>query len=116
MALRHKILYSLDPVGLTKYNLQVQLNVIGIFNTYKVHWDYYAASTITTSMNEMQLTDDICSGNFIFNIEKIKFSAIKFDDIEDAKKYIDDFKIKWETASNNTIQETRDQKLKELEL
>ena len=34
--------------------------------------------------------------------------------MDSAKKYIDDFKIKWETGSNNTIQEVRDQKLKEL--
>ncbi len=64
-------------------------------------------------MNITQLTDDICT-NTMFTIENILLHAKKFDVMEDAKKYIDDFKIKWETGSNNTIQEVRDQKLKEL--
>lgn len=34
-----------------------------------------------------------------------------FEYKEDAIKYIDDFKIKWETGSNQTVQEKRDKKL-----
>lgn len=113
MAFRHKILYSVNPDGLIKDNTQVQLKVFGIFDTYKVIWKYYTVSVISIG-NLYQFTDDICSKNYACTIESIESYAKKFDDIEGAKKYVDDFKLKWETGSNNTIQEVRDQKLKEL--
>ncbi len=42
MALRYKVLYSVDPHELLKGSLQVQLKVIGIFDTSKVIWRYFA--------------------------------------------------------------------------
>ncbi len=116
--LKSKTLYSVDPKDyLRGNNTQVTLRVIGVFDTSKVHWVYYAVSTTTSvSTNTLNMTDDIGSGNGIIscNTDCVRAYGVKFADMDSAKKYIDDFKIKWETGSNNTIQEVRDQKLKEL--
>lgn len=114
MSLRYKTLYSVDPADLMKSNLQVHLQVIGLFDTHKVIWTYHVVSIIK-NVGILQFTDDICLCSYNFSsADNVKLYGMKFEDIESAKKYIDDFKIKWETGSNNTTQEIRDQKLKEL--
>ena len=122
--LKSKTLYSVDPKDYLRGNIQVTLRVIGVFDTNKVHWSYYAVYTTTSvSTNTLNMTDDIGSGKGIISCNTDFVSlllfypnlyGVKFADMDSAKKYIDDFKIKWETGSNNTIQEVRDQKLKEL--
>jgi hypothetical protein len=65
------------------------------------------------------ITNDLKDGGYetpinTLTIDSIKRYGIKFDSQDDAKKYILDFEMKWESGSNNTIQEIRDKKLKEL--
>jgi hypothetical protein len=118
MSLKSKILYSIDPKDLTRGtgNLQVSLKVVGIFDTHKVFWTYYAISSVVDLSKSLVLTDEICSNSLSMpaNIDNVRSFGLKYSTLEEAKKYLDEFKIKWETASNNTIQEVRDKKLKEL--
>ena len=116
--LRSKILYSVDPKDYLYLSQQVSLKVIGLFDSIKVHWNYYATSTIVDkSTNNLKITPDLKSTPTVAcDTSNLQSYGIKFSTPEEAKKYIDDFKTKWESSSNNTIQEERDKKLKELDV
>lgn len=98
-----KILYNVDIT-----ELYCKLVVYGLFDTQKVHWTYYAVSTGT---NGRTLSQHICNSFSEVDESNIKRYGKIFEYKEDAIKYIDDFKIKWETGSNQTVQEKRDKKL-----
>lgn len=119
--LRSKILYSVDPKDYLYNGQQVSLKVIGLFDSIKVHWAYYSTSIIVDKLtNNLKITPDLKStsagGSILCDVNSLQSYGIKFSTPEEAKKYIDDFKTKWESSSNNTIQEERDKKLKELDV
>ena len=93
----------------------VSLSVIGLFDSHKAHWKYYAVSTLKDNMNKLVITNDLNPGiSEPANTDSVKKLGKEFPSEEDATKFISEFKIKWETTSNNSLQEIRDQKLKEL--
>lgn len=98
-----KILYNVDIT-----ELYCKLVVYGLFDTQKVHWTYYAVSTGT---NGRTLSQHVCNSFAEVDESNIRRYGKIFEYKEDAIKYIDDFKIKWETGSNQTVQEKRDKKL-----
>jgi len=116
--IRYRNIYSCHPNGLDT-NIEgivnnVYLEIAGLFDTYKLHWTYYVISTVKIN-GKTRLTDDISpllSNNF--SIENIEKRGKKFECRQDAESFINEFKIKWETGSNNTTQELRDQKIKEI--
>lgn len=101
-----KLLYNIDVP-----DLYCKLAVYGIFDTQKVHWDYYAVSTGT---NGRTFSQHICSTYTEIDESSIRRYGKAFEYKEDAMKYIDDFKTKWETGSNQTVQEKREEKLNDL--
>jgi len=131
---KSRFLYSVDLQGYERYGRKISLNVVGLFNTHDVSWNYYVVSTFNRSGlfidnfsinfgNRMFITDDVVadyknissSGVSLIDVTKISRFGIDFDDdLELAKKYVDDFKLKWETGSNNISQEIRDKKLKDI--
>ena len=101
-----KILYQIEVK-----DLYCKLVVYGLFDTLKVYWEYYAVSTGT---NGSSLSQHICNTFTSVDESSIKRYGKLFEYKEDAIKYIDDFKTKWETGSNQTIQEKREEKLNDL--
>ncbi len=56
----------------------------------------------------------VCSYNQEATYDSITKYGKKFETKEEGIKFIQDYKIKWETGSNNTIQEVRDQKIDDI--
>jgi hypothetical protein len=87
------------------------LGVYGIFNTTKVHWKYYVISYELAPNNSIRLTGELCSYGQLASYESIEKNGKEFATKELAKEFIQQYKIKWETGSNNTQQEVRAEKL-----
>ena len=121
MPLKMKILSTVAPKDYNKdvdgKLHQVHINVIGLFNSTSMLWTYYVVSTID---NNRLMTNDIKDFSNTYNsyttlsVSSIRSDGMKFDKVEDADKYINEFKMRWEYATNDTLQEIRDQKLKTL--
>ncbi len=94
----------------------VDLAVYGIFNTQKVEWKYYVISYYNRPNSSFMITSDVClcSYNQEASFETIARYGKEFKTKEEGYKFIQDYKIKWETGSNNTTEEVRDRKLDEL--
>ena len=97
-------------------SVDIDLGIYGIFNTLKVEWKYYVISYYNKPNNSFMLTSDVCncSYNQEATYESITKYGKEFKNKEEGIKFIQDYKIKWETGSNNTTEELRDQKLDEL--
>lgn len=99
-----------------KYDMKI--GVCGIFDSNSIHWDYYAISSISINGN-LKLTSDLSKNSNVSSIIVNDISYVrsyyrKFDTQLEAENFLKDFKLKWETASNNTTQVVRDEKLKEI--
>jgi|LauGreDrversion4_2_1035121.scaffolds.fasta_scaffold2024232_1 hypothetical protein len=94
----------------------VDLAVYGIFNTLKVEWKYYVISFYNKPNSSYMITSDVCSCSYSqeASFDTISRYGKEFKTKEEGYKFIQDYKIKWETGSNNTTEEVRDQKLDEL--
>ena len=114
MAYHGKYLYTTKVIGM--YSTDLELSVYGIFNTQKVHWEYYVISHYTAKTGNIFLTDDVgtsVSGNTI-SVDIIKRCGRLVPNVEEGKKFCDEFKMKWDSGSNNTTAEMRDKKLDEI--
>ena len=91
------------------------LGVYGIFNTIKVEWKYYVISyIIKSSSNNIFLTSEICSYSQEATFDSVRRYGKEFKTKEEGVQFIQDYKIKWETGSNNTTEEIRDKKLDDI--
>lgn len=88
------------------------LGVYGIFSTTKVEWRYYVISySVNASSNKYTLTSELCGYPQEATLDSVAKQGKEYKNVDDAKKFIQEYKIKWETGSNNTTQEVRDKKL-----
>jgi len=118
--MRFKELGVCKPKGLSSVKegtkSDISLRIVGLFDTITMIWTYHVVSTGTWGANRVELTPDlhdrVYSGEYTLN--NVKSHGRKFDTQQEAESFVNEFKIKWETASNNTLQEVRDEKLKEL--
>ncbi len=90
------------------------LGVYGIFSTTKVEWKYYVISYNTTANGGVKLTPELCSYAQEATYETIARQGKEYKTVEDAKKFIQEYKVKWESGSNNTTQEVRAKKLDDI--
>ena len=91
------------------------LGVYGIFSTTKVEWKYYVISyNINANSNKVTLTSELCSYPQEATFDSIGRHGKEYKTVDDAKKFIQEYKIKWETGSNNTTQEVRAKKLDDI--
>lgn len=121
--IKSKILSEYDlkdyQVSLDSKKHDMKVGVCGVFDTTTIHWDYYAISFITVNSN-MKLTTDLSkNSNNMMSVMSADISNVrsffrKFETQHEADVFLKDFKLKWETASNNTTQVVRDEKLKEI--
>jgi hypothetical protein len=90
------------------------LGVYGIFNTSKVEWKYYVISYNTSANGGLKLTSELCGYQQEATFDSISRHGKEYKTVEDAKQFIQEYKIKWETGSNNTTQEVRAKKLDDI--
>ena len=114
---RSKVLYKTTIAGYhTQKGSDIYLSVVGIFDTEKAFWDYFVTSFfrdnnmtyITNDIKQTVGTDNVLNNNNIYRYGK------KVNSINEGKLFIDDYKIKWETGLNNTLQEKRDKILSDI--
>lgn len=94
----------------------MKIGVCGIFDSLKVHWQYYAISYIKSSN---RLCADLCTNQMVHStmsndVGNIRSYYRKFDTQQEAEGFLKDFKVKWDNASNNSSQVIRDEKLNEI--
>lgn len=109
--------YSSDKI----YN--IHLGIFGVFDTFNVKWTYYVCPFIKEKFLfftiRVKITNDILLGNNSTTTESpdirnlAKFGK-KFNSIKESSDFINDFKIKWETKSNDSKSVIREDKLKEI--
>lgn len=94
----------------------VDLSVYGVFETVKVEWKYYVISYYNKPNSSFMLTCDVCgcTYNQEATYDTITRYGKKFETKEEGVKFIQEYKIKWETGSNSTTQEVRDQKIDDI--
>ncbi len=90
------------------------IGLYGIFSTTKVEWKYYVISFKARNNGGIFLTGEICNYEQDATFDSISKYGKEYKTTEEAKKFISDYKIKWETGSNNTTQEIREKKLDDI--
>lgn len=89
----------------------VEFSIYGVFNTEKVHWDYYVVSHITGSNSKYVMTSDLHKYEMAMTIDNIRAYGKKYDTKEECDKFITEYKDKWELMTNDTKSESRDKKI-----
>lgn len=107
--------YQVSSEG-RKYDMKI--GVCGIFDSMTVHWDYYTISYISVN-SAVRLTADLAKSSNLMSIMSNDISNVrsyfrKFETQHEAEAFLKEFKLKWETGSNNTTQEVREEKLNEI--
>lgn len=95
-------------------NTDVEFSVYGMFDTHKAHWNYYVISHLKTGSGSVVLTPDICSFRQPADHDSIRKSGKQFTTKEEGVAYIQEYKDKWEYATNDTRQEKRDKKIDDI--
>jgi hypothetical protein len=90
------------------------IGVYGIFSTTKVEWKYYVISYSINSNNKIILSSELCGYPQEATFDNVVKQGKEFKTLEQAKEFINVYKIKWETGSNNTAQEVRDKKINDI--
>lgn len=113
-------LHKVKPTGFTRYfdgkSYDIYLSVFGIFDTEKVHWQYYYSSFYDNG-NHTYMTNDcskINANSSYANLSNISAYGFPCKTPEEGLKWCEDFKIKWETGTNDLLTEVRDKKLNEI--
>ena len=119
----HKILSKIEPkelkriIGFGTTQHQVYLVTFGLFDTQSANWKYYLTSCIEKN-GEVYLTDDVCKFNSststIATITTIPMYGREIKTPEEGLKWSEEFKMKWESGSNDLLSEVRDKKLDEI--
>ena len=90
------------------------IGVYGIFSTTKVEWKYYVISYNTSANGGIKLTSELCDYMQEATFDSITRHGKEYKTVDDANKFIQEYKVKWETGSNNTTQEVRSKKLDDI--
>lgn len=93
----------------------VTLCSMGLFDTTEAKWKYYVCPTIQTSRG-IFLTSDLVIGTShdSLSTSNIPRYGKRFNTLDECIIFINEYKMKWESGSNDTKQEIRDRKIDEL--
>ena len=118
-----KTLSKIEPKDMKRSvqgtNHQVILITFGIFDTQSAHWKYYLTSCIDRN-GEVYLTDEVCkfsstsSSTSVATTGTIQMYGRELKTSEEGIKWAEEFKMKWESGSNDLLSEVRDKKLDEI--
>jgi hypothetical protein len=113
-------LHKVKPSGFTRTidskPFDIYLSVFGIFDTEKANWTYYYTSCCDNG-GHIYMTNDCSKAStnlYTANVINISAYAHSCKTPEDGLKWCEDFKMKWDTGSNDLISEVRDKKLDQL--
>ena len=108
MALKGKFLHTEKVVDYPKFmGNEILFSLYGVFDTTSTLWSYWVISH-----SNGKLTNDLCTSTLNLNVDVYNVKSGKnFKTKEEGIQFIKEFKIKWETGSNDTLSEMRDRKI-----
>lgn len=111
-----KMLYSTKVDGMKSGLSDVNVGVYGIFESSNGNgkWKYYLLSYKVDSNNNVKLTSEWHSFQVDGTHENIEKYSRVVTSVEEGRKMCDEYKLKWTTGSNDTVQEIREEKLNEI--
>ena len=111
-----KVLYSVKVDGVKSMGDDVNVGVYGIFtsNSGTGRWKYYLISYKTQSNGNLRLTDEWHSYSMEATYDTIQKHAKEVQSVDDGRKMCDEYKDKWVSGSNDTLQHKREEKLNEI--
>jgi len=109
-----KFLYTTTIKDYKDGSIDVEFSVYGIFNTDKVHWNYYVISHVKNVSGSVTLTPDLCGWRQQADHDTIRKSGKQFPTKEEGITFIQEYKDKWEYSTNDTRQEKRDKKIDDI--
>lgn len=119
MALHSKLINKVEPKDLKSYyssrSFQLFIATFGIFNTQTATWKYYLVSCIDNK-GEIILTPDVGKASNFVNgtVGNLQLFGRELKTAEEGLKWAEEFKMKWESGSNDLLSEVRDKKLDEI--
>jgi len=111
-----RILYSTKVDNMTSMGDDVNVGVYGVYTTSNSgngNWKYYLIS-FKKNGSSLRLTSEWHSYPVDATYDTIEKHAKEISSVDDGKKICDEFKMKWITGSNDTLQHIRDEKLNEI--
>lgn len=115
MATHGRFLFNSTIKGMRQSG-DLEIGVYGLFDTQKVKWEYFILSFYKNSSGDLFLTDDICNVPYAKAATQtsIRLSGKPCSTVEEGKQWIETFKMKWDSGSNNTTAEQRDKKIEDI--
>jgi hypothetical protein len=116
--IKSKMISSMELKDYIYDGSPVKIYMYGLFDTEKILWTYYVTLIYKSSMsgNNRILGDLVSSSNETGDdsIGSLRRLSKFFKESTDGETFMNTFKTKWESGSNNTTQEMRDKKLEEI--
>ena len=112
---RSKWLFNTTLKDCKTNTYDTKVGIVGIFDTEKILWKYYVVSYYVNSQNNYYTSSDLCHySGYDLDMGTVEKYGKLFSTKEDGMTFIDEYKTKWETGSNSTLEEKRDKKLSQL--
>jgi hypothetical protein len=112
---RSKWLFSTELKDCKTNGCDTKLGIVGIFNTDKVLWKYYVLSYYVNSDNYYKTSGDLCGySGYDLDLNMVQKYGKEYTSKEEGIAFIEEYKTKWETGSNSTLEEKRDKKLSQI--
>lgn len=112
---RSKWLFNTTLADCKTNGCDTKLGVVGVFDTEKTHWKYYVVSYYVNSLNDVKTSSDLCGySGYDLDMTAVQKYGKEYTSLEEGKVFIEEYKTKWETGSNSTLEEKRDKKLSQL--
>jgi hypothetical protein len=111
-----KMIYNTKVDGMKSMGDDVSVGVYGIFtsNSGTGKWKYYLLSYKTLSNGDLRLTNEWHLYPLEATYDTIQKHAKEVQSVEDGRKICDEYKSKWISGSNDTLQHKREEKLNEI--
>jgi hypothetical protein len=112
---RSKWLFNTTLKDCKTNGCDTKLGIVGVFDTEKTHWKYYVVSYYTNSLGDVKTSSDLCGySGYDLDLNAVQKYGKEYPSLEEGKVFIEEYKTKWETGSNSTLEEKRDKKLSQL--
>ena len=110
-----KMLYSTEVDGMKCGNNTIKVGVYGIFTSTpaKGNWEYYLISYIKNG-NDIVLTEEWHGYQIDATYLSIIKHSKKVQTLEEGKLICEEYKSKWISGSNDTLQHKRNEKLNDI--
>ena len=112
---RSKWLFNTTLKDCKTNTYDTKVGIVGIFDTKKSHWKYYVVSYYVNHAGDCKTASDLCSySGYDLDMNAVQEYGKEYPSLEEGKVFIEEYKTKWESGSNSTLEEKRDKKLSQL--